>query len=89
MKYKITEIRVEGDLARITLEEVEPLGDSFARTLLLTDLRSMSLEQLKETFKTWIIERQETLKSIEEKEKLEEEASKEFERLKGEEIEVM
>jgi len=89
MKYKIKDVRVEGDRARIILEEDKPLGDSFARTLLLTDLKSMSLEQLKETIKTWIIERQEKLKSIEEKEKLEEEASKEFERLLGEEIEVM
>jgi len=90
MKYKITDIRVEEDQARIILEEVVPegMGDGFARTIPLTQLRAMSLDELKTSIKEWIKERRELLKRAEEEREKEERIAKDFEGLKGEEIEV-
>jgi len=92
MKYKIADIRVEEDQARIVLEEVveeEGMGDGFAKVIPLAQLETMSLRKLKALIKEWIKERREILKRAEEERAREEAAAKDFEKLRGEEIEVV
>jgi len=89
MKYKIADIRVEGDQARIVLEEVveeEGMGDGFAKVIPLAQLETMGLRKLKALIKEWIKERREILKRAQEERAREEAAAKDFEKLKGAEI---
>jgi len=90
MKYKISDIRVEADQARIVLEEVVPegMGDGFARTIPVSQLRAMTIEGLRELIKSWITERRALLDRLDKERREYETAAKEFEGLKGEEIEM-